>query len=134
MASSEHYRYGKIRLGGESLNNSSANESHKVIRDIAVRMKNRGVRLVSITGRDCDEGNIELIYVFDEDGVILDHRFVVDVERELDSISDIYSGAINMERENIDLLGMKFKGLTPGLLLEPEKSVIAPLRKRQEEV
>ncbi len=37
-----------------------------------------------------------------------------------------------MERENIDLLGMRFKGLEPGLLLV-DKSVKAPLRKRPKE-
>jgi len=62
-----------------------------------------------------------------------DRRFVVEAEEEVDSISDIYAGATNMERENMDLLGMRFKGLEPGLLLVPGKSVKAPLRKRSEE-
>ncbi len=108
-------------------------DSYRTVRDMAMSMKERGARLITVVGRDLGDGNIELVYLFDEGGKILDHRYVVEAEREVDSISDIYAGATNMERENIDLLGMRFKGLQPGLLLVPGKSVEAPLRKRPEE-
>jgi NADH:ubiquinone oxidoreductase subunit C len=107
-------------------------DAYRGIRDMAMGMKERGARLMTVAGRDRGDGNIDLIYLFDEGGRVLDRRFVVEAEQEVDSISDIYAGATNMERENIDLLGMRFKGLGPGLLLVPGKSVEAPLRKRPE--
>ena len=103
------------------------------VRGMAGGMKGRGARLISVIGRDRGDDTIELMYLFDEGGAMVDRRFVVPAEQEIDSISDIYAGAANMERENIDLLGMRFKGLEPGLLLVPGKSVHAPLRKRPEE-
>jgi NADH:ubiquinone oxidoreductase subunit C len=102
------------------------------VRGMAGGMKGRGARLISVIGRDRGDGTIELVYLFDEGGAMVDRRFVVPAEQEIDSISDIYAGAANMERENIDLLGMRFKGLEPGLLLV-DKSVKAPLRKRPKE-
>lgn len=103
------------------------------VRSMANEMMVKGARLISVIGRDRGDGTIELIYLFDESGVMTDHRYIVLADQEIDSISDIYVGATNMERENIDLLGMRFKGLEPGLLLVPGKSVHAPLRKRPEE-
>ena len=97
------------------------------VRGMAGGMKGRGARLISVIGRDRGDDTIELMYLFDEGGAM-----VVPAEQEIDSISDIYAGAANMERENIDLLGMRFKGLEPGLLLV-DKSVKAPLRKRPKE-
>jgi NADH:ubiquinone oxidoreductase subunit C len=102
------------------------------VRGMAGGMKGRGARLISVIGRDRGDDTIELMYLFDEGGAMVDRRFVVPAEQEIDSISDIYAGAANMERENIDLLGMRFKGLEPGLLLV-DKSVKAPLRKRPKE-
>jgi ech hydrogenase subunit D len=108
-------------------------DAHRGIRDMARGMKESGARLITVIGRDRGDDTIELVYMFDQGGRLVDHRFVVEAEQEVDSISDLYSGATNMERENIDLLGMRFKGLGPGLLLVPGRSVEAPLRKRPEE-
>jgi len=105
-------------------------EAHKGIRPMAEGMKERGARLIAVIATDRGDDTIELIYMFDAGGSMVDRRFTVLPEWEVDSISDIYVGAANMERENIDLLGMKFKGQLPGLLLVPGKSMEAPLRKR----
>ena len=113
------------------MNDDVDRDASRGIRDVAAAMRERGARLITVAARDRGDGTIELTYFFDEDGRIVDHRLAVEAEQEVDSISDIYAGATNMERENIDLLGMRFKGLKPGLLLV-DKSVKAPLRKRPE--
>lgn len=115
------------------MSEGNGGKPHQDIRGMAYQMRASGARLITIVGVDRGDGTIELIYLFDRNGDVEDRRFVVEAEEEVDSISDIYAGATNMERENMDLLGMRFKGLEPGLLLVPGKSVKAPLRKRSEE-
>jgi ech hydrogenase subunit D len=98
------------------------------VHDDARDMRARGARLITIAGRDVGDGTFELIYAYDLEGKVVDHRFTVLPDWEVDTITDVYSGAMNMERENIDLLGLRFKGMQPGLLLVPG-SKVAPLRK-----
>jgi len=102
--------------------------SEQSVREAAERRKRDGARLITIVGRDAGEGMLELTYVYDWEGGMEHDRFAVPFEREVDSIADIYAGALNMEREVVDLLGARFKGVQPGLLLVPGKSREAPLR------
>jgi hypothetical protein len=95
----------------------------------AERMHAAGARLITIIARDDQDGTLELLYVYDHDGRIVDERFTVLPEWDIDSISDVYVGARNMERENVDLFGLRFRGQTSGLLLEAGKSPVSPLRK-----
>jgi len=41
----------------------------------------------------------------------------------------MFPGALNFEREIIDLFGLKFKGVQGGLLIMPSTQIVAPLRK-----
>lgn len=99
----------------------------------AERMRSNGARLIAIIARDDQDGTLELLYVYDLDGRIVDERFTILPEWEIDSISDVYTGAMNMERENVDLFGLRFRGQAPGLLLEKGKSMVSPLRKPRTE-
>ena len=51
---------------------------------------------------------------------------------ELESVAntfEYYAGAVNMEREIVDMMGLHFKGIVGGMLLEPGKGIVTPLRK-----
>ncbi len=87
--------------------------------------------MITIVARENDDGTIELIYVFDLRGRMVDFRFTILPDWEVDSVVDVYKGALNMEREIVDLFGLRYKGVQPGLLLVQGKNVVAPLRKRR---
>ncbi|MBI0584567.1 MAG: NADH-quinone oxidoreductase subunit C [Methanomassiliicoccus sp.] len=91
-----------------------------------------GARMITIAAREEDDGRFELIYLFDRDGRMVNFRFHILPDWEVDSVADIYRGALNMEREAVDLFGLKFKGVRPGLFLEEGKSPVAPLRKKRD--
>ncbi len=107
----------------------SVEEPEKDILGKLMGMHWRCARLIAITARDNMDGTMEVIYSFHLDGEMVHHRFVSRPEWELESVADLWAGARNMEREAIDLLGLKFKGQEGGLLLVPGKSKVAPLRK-----
>jgi NADH:ubiquinone oxidoreductase subunit C len=90
-----------------------------------------GARMITIVARENDDGTIELIYMFDQGGKMVNFRFTILPDWEVDSVVDIYKGALNMEREVVDLFGLRFKGVQPGLFLVPGKSAVAPLRKKR---
>lgn len=104
-------------------------EAYKGIHGMAEQMMASGARLVAVIAQDNGDGTLQLIYLFDSGGKLTDRRYTILPDWEVDSVSDVYSGAVNMERESVDLLGVKFKGITPGLLLVPGKSEVTPLRK-----
>ncbi|NLT38176.1 MAG: NADH-quinone oxidoreductase subunit C [Methanomassiliicoccus sp.] len=93
-----------------------------------------GSRFIALVVRDSEDGNFELIYVFDQDEKMTDFRFAIPVDQEVDSVADIYPGAMTAEREAVDLFGVRFKGVRPGLFLVEGKSPPEPLRKRQADV
>ena len=62
---------------------------------------------------------------------MVNFRFTILPEWEVDSVVDIYKGALNMEREVVDLFGLRYKGVEPGLFLVLGKSPVAPLRKKR---
>ncbi|MGD1060162.1 MAG: NADH-quinone oxidoreductase subunit C [Methanomassiliicoccales archaeon] len=85
-------------------------------------------RLISIFPLDNADGTLDLIYVFQHNEEVVQYRYTVPAEGEIESLTDLYKGALNMEREQVDLFGMNFKGIQPGLFLT-EGSPKRPLRK-----
>ena len=86
-------------------------------------------RLITILANDNADGTFELIYGFHYNNLYTDVRFTVQADDELDSLSSYYAGAINMEREIVDMMGLHFKGIEGGVLLTPGKGIVTPLRK-----
>jgi hypothetical protein len=104
--------------------------------DVRSRFKSfldAGDRFIGLVVRESEGGMLELIYVFDKGGKVADFRFSVLPDWEIDSVADLYPGAMTAEREAVDLFGVKFKGVRPGLFLVEGKSPPEPLRKRQDE-
>ncbi len=108
-------------------------EAYKGIHARAEEMRAAGARLITIIARDNGDGTIELLYIYDREGRIVDYRYIILPEWEIETIADVYSGAVNLERENVDLFGLRFRDKAPGLLLVPGKSMVNPLRKSQVE-
>lgn len=99
------------------------------IRPKVAKMSRVSAQLVAIIAVDLADGNFELIYSFFSRSELVNLRFTVPDGEEIDSISDMFPGAMNFEREIIDLFGLKFKGVLGGLMLTPESGIVAPLRK-----
>jgi len=99
------------------------------IRTKVSRLDKVRAQLIAITAVDLADGNFELIYSFFSKSELVNLRFTVSDGYEIDSISDMFPGAKNFEREIIDLFGLKFKGVEGGLLIMPSSNIIAPLRK-----
>jgi NADH:ubiquinone oxidoreductase subunit C len=85
-------------------------------------------RLIDIIAVDRQDGTFDLIYTFHHQNAMMDERFVVKAEDELESIRDLYAAAVYMEREIIDMFGLRFQGLKGGFLLD-KNSPQTPLRK-----
>lgn len=99
------------------------------IRTKISKMEKVRAQLIAITAVDLADGNFELIYSFFSKSELVNLRFTVRDGHELDSIADMFPGALNFEREIIDLFGLKFKGVQGGLVIMPETGIVAPLRK-----
>lgn len=102
--------------------------------DVRQRFKgflDAGSRFIALVVRESEDGMFELIYAFDQGGKLADFRFSIPLDREVDSVADIYPGAMTAEREAVDLFGVRLKGVRPGLFLVEGKSPPEPLRKRQ---
>lgn len=100
------------------------------VRDQLRSMEGRGpARLISIFPLDNSDGTLDLIYMFQVGEEVIQHRYRVREDEELESLSSLYKGALNMEREIVDLFGLRFKGVEGGLLLCAESGVTKPLRK-----
>jgi NADH:ubiquinone oxidoreductase subunit C len=100
--------------------------------DLKARLESSGPeppRLISIIPLDNADGTLDLIYMFQRGAEVDQFRYRIKADQELDTISDLFKGALNMEREDIDLFGLRFKGVQGGLLLMPESGIVAPLRK-----
>ena len=108
---------------------SSNGDLHKQIEKLM--LKSPKPRLMTISAADNGDGTYDLIYWMHHDGAVLDIRYKVTADEELEDASDIWLGAINMEREIIDLMGLKFKGQVGGLLLLKGRSPENPLRKKE---
>ncbi len=106
-------------------------EAFRSVRVKVHEMIASGARMGGIIARENDDGTIELIYLFDRAGQMVNFRFVILPEWEVDSVVDIFKGALNLEREVVDLFGLHFKGVQPGLLLVLGMSNVAPLRKQR---
>lgn len=106
-------------------------EAHRGVRDRTREMIGAGARMIAIVARENDDGTIELIYVFDRDQKVVDFRFQILPEWEIESVADIFKGALTLEREVVDLFGLNIKGAAPWIFLEPGKSPVAPLRRRK---
>lgn len=103
------------------------------VRERVRGMVSSGARMISIIARENDDGSIEIIYLFDRSGEMIDFRVQILPEWEMDSVADIYIGALSMEREVVDLFGLRFRGVQPGLFLEQGRSPLAPLRKKRDQ-
>jgi len=99
------------------------------IRPKVMKMSRVSAQLVAIIAVDLADGNFELIYSFFSRSELVNLRFVAPDGEEIESISDMFPGAMNFEREIIDLFGLRFKGIPGGLMLTPESGIVAPLRK-----
>jgi NADH:ubiquinone oxidoreductase subunit C len=99
------------------------------IRPKVMKMSRVSAQLVAIIAVDLADGNFELIYSFFSRSELVNLRFVAPDGEEIESISDMFPGAMNFEREIIDLFGLRFKGIPGWLMLTPESGIVAPLRK-----
>ena len=106
-------------------------EAHHGVRERTREMTEAGARMIAIVARENDDGTMELIYAFDRDQRIADFRFLILPEWEIDSVADLFKGALTLEREVVDLFGLHIKGVPPGIFLVKGKSPVAPLRKRK---
>lgn len=112
----------------------SGRANSEAIEKIKDMERSEGMRLVTITAADEGDGSMELIYVLDRKGELLTVRSHGRWEDELESLSSLYKGAENLEREIIDLLGARFEGIKGGLFIEPGSGIVTPLRKEKKEV
>ena len=102
--------------------------------DVRQRFKgflDAGSRFIALVVRESEDGMFELIYAFDQGGKVADFRFSIPLDQEVDSVADLYPGAMTAEREAVDLFGVRFKGVRPGLFLVEGKSPPEPPRKRR---
>jgi len=106
-------------------------EAYRTVRARTQEMVADGARMITIVARENDDGTFELIYSFDRGGRMEAFRFTILPEWEVDSVADIFQGAMNMEREVVDLFGLSIKGVRTGLLLQLGKSPDAPLRRKK---
>jgi ech hydrogenase subunit D len=109
-------------------------EACRAVRERTAEMVGSGARMIAIVARENEDGTIELIYTFDREQRIVDFRFQILPEWEIDSVADIFKGALTLEREVVDLFGLRIKGVSPGIFLEAGKSPVAPLRRRRDAV
>lgn len=93
----------------------------------AEKMKRRCGRLAAIVCEENGDG-LRMNYLYDVNGTLSAKEFFLLPDEEIDSISHIYSGARNMEREITDLYGLSIIGSPAGLLLV-EDSPVKPMRK-----
>lgn len=105
----------------------SGRSNTETVARVAVMMREKETRLVTIVAADEGGGEMELIYVLDRDGELITLRARGRRDEELESLSPAYKGAENMEREIIDLVGLSFHGVRGGLFLGPGDD--PPLRK-----
>ncbi len=85
-------------------------------------------RLIAIFPLDNADGTLDLVYVFQHNEEVVQYRYTIPADQQIESLTDLYKGALNMEREQVDLFGMDIKGIKPGLFLT-EGSPTRPLRK-----
>jgi NADH:ubiquinone oxidoreductase subunit C len=111
----------------------SDHANSEAIAKIAEIQKEGNARLVTIVAADEGTGVMELIYILDRNGELLTIRSRCRWEDELESLSLVFKGAENMEREIIDLLGARFEGIKGGLFLERNSGIVTPLKKNTQE-
>jgi ech hydrogenase subunit D len=71
-------------------------------------VKAEGHRLVQICASVVPEG-YELLYTYDKDHVLVNHKVIMPVEEEIMSITGVYWSAFVFENELQDLFDVKFK-------------------------
>lgn len=106
-------------------------EAYLGVRERTREMIEAGARMIAIVARENEDGTIEMIYTFDRDQRVADFRFQILPEWEVDSVADLFRGALTLEREVVDLFGLRIKGVLPGIFLEEGKSPVAPLRRKR---
>ncbi|MEM3050058.1 MAG: NADH-quinone oxidoreductase subunit C [Thermoplasmata archaeon] len=99
------------------------------MRPKVLKMARAEAQLVAITAVDLNDGSFELIYTFFTKSELVNLRLVVAEGQEVESISDIFPGALNFEREIVDLFGLRFAGVVGGLMVVPGSGIVNPLRK-----
>lgn len=92
-------------------------------------MRGSKARLATIVAEENGDG-MRLTYIYDLNGKLRDYQYFLLPHEQIDSISDVYTGALNMEREVADLFGLEINGAPPKLLLA-EESEYAPLRRNK---
>ncbi len=100
------------------------------VRDRLRQAEGQGpARPISIFPVDNADSTLDLIYMFQIGPEVVQYRYTVREDEEIESLSGVFRGALGMEREAVDLFGLRFKGVEGGLLLGPESGVVKPLRK-----
>ncbi len=99
------------------------------IRSTAQAKLDAGFRLVTISVRVVDEGNVELIYHYDKKNEMSHFRTKISKDAEIPSISSIYFCALLAENEARDLFDVRFDGLVLDFqrtlfLAEEAKSIV----------
>lgn len=105
------------------------NRAYLAVRDRVRELIDADARMIGIVVREKEDGEMELIYLFDRGGRMEDFRFSVLPDQEIDSVADLFPGALSLEREAVDMFGLNFKGVRPGMFLVEGRSPVAPLRK-----
>jgi len=92
-----------------------ANTTASNMRDIIAWLRAAGfTHLSTITGVDCGAG-FEFLYHLSKGGLMLTLKVAVPAgELALPTITDIFPGAEDYERELVDMFGAKVSGLRPG--------------------
>ena len=107
---------------------ASSDSSVDVREKLKKAERNGPSRLISVFPLDNGDGTLDLIYIFQHNEEVVQYRYTIKADEEVESITDLYKGALNMERENVDLFDLRVKGVLGGLFLLPDAPK-APLRK-----
>ncbi|CCO23510.1 NADH-quinone oxidoreductase subunit C [Maridesulfovibrio hydrothermalis] len=75
------------------------------------KMKNDGQRFVTYSCTDIGDGNVDILYHFDKDEVIVNLRLTAAMDTPIPSCSGVYFAALLVENELQDQFGLVFEGL-----------------------
>lgn len=100
------------------------------VRSKLEKLAKSSARFVVLAANDLADGNFEVIYLFVHEGQLLEVRLCTGIDEVVPTITDLYPAAAFLEREMVDLFGVKVEGAAPNMLLVPDSSIKSPLRKK----
>lgn len=89
-------------------------------------MKDKGARFITITAKDINETDVEIIYHFEVDHHVENLHLVTKKDKPIKSITDVYLAAFIAENEAQDLFKLKFSGLAVDLGGRMLKTAMSP--------